>query len=212
MAGCPPANERTFDYGQLRWETDYFARNFLSMDMGLDETVISTLDQEFHSLADAVSKQPLVFMHRDFQSQNILIKNGKVRLVDFQGARKGSLAYDLVSLLKDAYVDIPADLRQELLEYYHSKLIGMRGPALSREELTRAFLLAGLQRNMQALGAFSFLSLVKGRKQFRKFIPLCFRHLREGLGELNDSRLPPGPLQRLAHICSRLGEKGNRPD
>ncbi|MFH1724915.1 MAG: phosphotransferase [Elusimicrobiota bacterium] len=201
---CPSAARRTFDHRQLRWETDYFRKNFLEADMGVEQSEAASLAGEFDALARAVAKQPRRFMHRDFQSQNILLKDGRVRLVDFQGSRRGGFAYDLASLLKDAYVDLPRSLRDRLLEYYRAELAAHGGPALAKKDLERALLLAGLQRNMQALGAFSFLSRVKGKRRFRRFIPLCLRHLREGLAELNGGGIPPGPFPRLERVCAAV--------
>lgn len=195
FSSCPSVSERSLDYKVLRWETAYFADNFLAGELGLGAEEIGSLDKEFHLLAEAVAEHPRSFLHRDFQSQNILLKDGKVRIVDFQGARGGSSAYDLASLLKDSYIAIPGSLRREFLSYF-VKRTGSPG-------IEASFLAAGLQRNMQALGAFSFLSRVKGRRQFRKFIPLGLRHLREGLAALEKSGSPPGPLPKLAALCAR---------
>ncbi len=195
FSSCPSASERSLDYRVLRWETAYFADNFLTRDFGLGAEEIGSLEEEFHALAEVVAAHPRTFLHRDFQSQNILLKDGKVRIVDFQGARSGSRAYDLASLLKDSYIDIPEKLRGELLAYF-AKRSGSK-------DIERIFLTAGLQRNMQALGAFSYLSGVKKREQFRKFIPLGLRHLREALAALEASGAPPGPMPKLAALCAR---------
>ena len=140
-------------------------------------------------------------MHRDFQSQNILIKDGRVRLVDFQGARRGPYAYDLMSLLRDAYVDLGDDLRDDLLTYYISALTAAGAPVPA--EFARDATAAGLQRVMQALGAFAFLSRVKGRTSYRAHIPLAVRHLRE---LLRDWRTLSGerPLVRLEETLNRV--------
>ncbi|MFC1522976.1 hypothetical protein ACFL6Y_11265, partial [Elusimicrobiota bacterium] len=68
----------------------------------------------------------------------------------------------------------------------------------------RHFILSGLQRNMQALGAFSFLSMVKGKGQFRQYIPLCLDHLREGLQDLSRLSRHSNPLKRLEKICASI--------
>ncbi|MFH2202273.1 MAG: phosphotransferase [Elusimicrobiota bacterium] len=203
LADCPSAAERALDMKRLRWETDYFRENFLQGECGLSAERTSALTDEFERLAAAVEREqpPGPLIHRDFQSMNIMFKDAMVRVVDFQGARRGGCAYDLASLLKDAYVDFPATLRGELLEFFRRELVSRSGAALEREALARAFLLAGLQRNMQALGAFSFLTRVKKKRGFRRFIAPCLRRLREGLDELD---APPGPLTELARICAAL--------
>src|SRR3954465_10155458 len=106
-------------------------------------------------------------MHRDFQSQNLMIQfDGSVRVIDYQGSRLGSVYYDLASLLLDPYVMLPDAEVFELLRYYHAKSLN----PLSFEEMTHQFLLAATQRVMQALGAYGFLSRVKGLPQFAQYI------------------------------------------
>ncbi len=218
--GCLLAVDRLFDRETLRWETDYFRRRFLAGYLGLPAADLAPLDDEFDRLATAALAQPVVLMHRDFQSQNILLKEDRVRLVDFQGMRRGPLAYDPMSLLRDAYVDLGADLRVELLEYYRERLAAVGGPDITPGQLGRWATVAGLQRNMQALGAFAFLSQVKGKPRFRRHIPLGLKHLADGLGELRahggEGRPVrpdlPGSLPHLertvAAAATRLGVEG----
>ncbi len=178
---CPAAASRALDYEVLRWETTYFKDNFLQRVAGLDDDGTASLEAEFHLLATLTGRQPYVLIHRDFQSQNILIKNGKTRIVDFQGARMGPLCYDLASLLNDSYFEIPEDMKARLLDYYFMRLSRAGFIPCTRSEFDSYFILAGLQRNAQALGAFGFLSLIKGKMHYQKFIPLGLKHLRNGL-------------------------------
>lgn len=180
---CPEAWDRRLDYGMLRWETDYFRARFLRDAAGMGEAELAALDEEFEALARSVDAQPVVLLHRDFQSQNILLQGDTVRLVDVQGMRRGPLLYDVMSLLRDAYVDLPEALREELLEFHRVRLAAAGGPPLDRAAHRAMAVGAGLQRNMQALGAFGFLSGVKGKVAYRDHIPLGLRHLRAGLEE-----------------------------
>ncbi len=206
LGDCPAAAERALDSPHLLWETRYFRENFLEGECGLPPGETAELEDEFNRLAKAVANHPMRFLHRDFQSMNILIKDGRPRIVDFQGARRGSIFYDLASLLKDSYVPIPKDLRAELFAHFLKELAARSGPPLKRKESEFAFLLAGLQRNMQALGAFAFLSRVKKKEGFRRFMPQGLRHLREGIEELRSWGAPPGPLPLLAGICDRVAD------
>ncbi len=159
---------------------------------------LAGLDDEFAALADAVAAQPRALMHRDFQSRNILRRDGRVRLVDVQGMRLGPCAYDLMSLLRDAYVDLGDDLRGELLDRFRRASVAAGGPAPRDEsDLHRDATLAGLQRVMQALGAFAFLSNVKCKRAFRDHIPLAWNHLQDLLRDLDG--LPP-PAPRMAKL------------
>jgi aminoglycoside/choline kinase family phosphotransferase len=197
-AVCPAAGDRVFGREDLLAETAYFRRRFLLEDRGVPAADLAGLDDEFAALADAVAAQPLALMHRDFQSRNILRRDGRIRLVDVQGMRLGPCAYDLMSLLRDAYVDLGDDLRGELLDRFRRASAAAGGPAPRAEsDLRHDATLAGLQRVMQALGAFAFLSNIKGKRAFRSHIPLAWKHLQDLLCDLD--RLPP-PAPRMATL------------
>lgn len=179
---------RDFDYEYLRWETSYFKENFLENLAGLPKAVTESLDDEFHRLAEFVFAQPRILMHRDFQSQNILIHDGKVRFVDFQGARKGPMAYDIMSLLRDPYIKlIDGEMRDDLLKTYLDAFNELSGMMIPEERFRIYAISAGLQRNMQALGAYGFLSLKKRKMKYLKYVPHCLSNLREGLIALRDN-------------------------
>jgi N-acetylmuramate 1-kinase len=173
---------RSFGYEALRWETDYFAECFLRGYCGIEIEHESALDHELHRLAGAVAAEPRYFMHRDFQSKNIHFKDGRVRIIDFQTATCGLLQYDLASLLKDAYAPLQPAERQELLGFYMQELAGRSGLVLDPAAFTSMFHRAGLQRSMQALGAFAFLSMRKGKPEFARYIPAGLAMLNETLG------------------------------
>ena len=181
---CSSAVDRCLDYESLRWETDYFRERFLVGHLGLSLSDVAELDVEFHALAEMVAAQPQVLIHRDFQSQNIHLQDGRIRLVDFQGMRLGPLTYDLMSLLLDPYVGLPAGFRAELLDRFATTVVvaGSAG-TLSATDIRAMAQAAGLQRIMQALGAYGFLGHVKGKRSFLDHIPAGLAVLREILGE-----------------------------
>ncbi len=199
---CRKVVDRAFDYSGIRWETEYFTENFLKRHLGVDDAKCAELKPGFDMLANEALIQPQVLIHRDFQSQNIMIKDGKVRVVDFQGARQGPLAYDLMSLLKDAYVDIPKTFRKEMEEYYYECLqsTGVKELTFSKDQFRKYAVVAGLQRNMQALGAFTFLSLVKGKRKYLDYIPGGVKNLIEGIEELESLPDKPFSLSKLLEI------------
>ncbi len=204
LSRCPEAGDRLFDYDTLRWETDYFRQRFLVELCGVPAGETAALDDDCARLARAALGQPVVLMHRDFQSQNILFHDGQVRLVDFQGMRRGPLLYDVVSLLRDPYVDLPAAERGPLLAYYRDRLAARGGPDLDPILLCRMAAVAGLQRIMQALGAFAFLSRVKGKAWYAQWIPSGLRQLNELLAEVAACDGEPGPLPGLAAVVRGL--------
>ena len=174
---------RKFDYDYLRWETSYFRENFLEKYCGLKD-IPEGLNDEFDRLARKCFSHPQLMIHRDFQSQNILIKDNEVRIVDFQGARLGHIAYDLMSLVNDPYVNMGVKLRKSLITYYFERLKGTVFAEKIPETTEMLYLSAGLQRIMQALGAFSFLSMVKGKKEYCKYIPSALETLENELEQI----------------------------
>ena len=182
---------RSFGYEAFRWETDYFTECFLKRFCGLAIDNDEELDREFHQLAASLDSEPRYFMHRDFQSQNIYFKDGKPRFIDFQTATKGLLQYDSVSLLKDAYFKLEENLRAELLDFYLETLESNWGMDINRESFIWTFHRTGLQRNMQALGAFAYLAMDKGKTDFAAHIPTALFYLRDAL-----KQFPEFPLLR----------------
>jgi len=128
-----------------------------------------------------------VLVHRDFQSQNIIIQNGHANLIDFQGMRPGLAEYDLASLLYDPYVHLSEAERAELITYYRDGR-DKRGVRCS-EDFDSKLRLCAMQRLMQALGAYGFLGLVKGNKNFLQYIPRAVRSLRDTVAKID--RLEP---------------------
>jgi aminoglycoside/choline kinase family phosphotransferase len=120
-------------------------------------------------------------VHRDFQSQNIIVRNGQAHLIDFQGMRPGLAQYDLASLLFDPYVDLPASERAELIAYYCEQFGNGRRAEADFEAILR---LCAMQRLMQALGAYGFLGLVKHHKAFLEYVPVALGSLRALLADI----------------------------
>ncbi len=180
VAVCPLLANRLFDYEHLRWETAYFIERFV---VGLRRMVIpdaAMLDDEFNRLALKVDAFPKAAVHRDFQSQNIMVAlHETTRLIDYQGARMAPPAYDVVSLLWDPYCRLDDAARTRLLDYYLDAMSALRGAHFDTEQFSETLLPCRLQRHMQALGAYGFLSSVKGKKYFLKFVPEALRMLRD---------------------------------
>jgi hypothetical protein len=177
-----------FDAALYRWEQNYFFENCLGRYFGMKEKEFSELTElpALREIAERLGNRPRVLVHRDFQSQNIIIRNAQAHLIDFQGMRPGLAEYDLASLLFDPYVTLSHAEREELFATYEAK----RNAALSpvSEQFREIFQLCGIQRLMQALGAYGFLGLVKGHKAFLNHIPAAMTSLRSLVGEIEDLR------------------------
>ena len=184
MQSCVCLRNRRFDYAAFRGETDYFIRSFLREYCRMEAP--DGLDDEFHRLALTLSAEPLMFMHRDFQSQNMHLTGNKIKIIDFQTATAGPPQYDLVSFLKDAYFVLSDTERSLLLQNYFEARSALGSPVDNTDAFTRTFHLCGLQRNMQALAAFSFLGTHKKKTHFYAHIPAAFGYLKEALRAITD--------------------------
>lgn len=205
---CPEAWDRRFDAEHLRWETDYFRHRYLVGHLGLDAADLVALTPEFDALAAACLEQPRTLVHRDFQSQNILLKDGVVRLVDVQGMRWGPVAYDAVSLLHDPYVDLDPELADRLLATFPGRVADRGGRLMTADQWRAWCATAALQRLMQALGAYGFLGHVKGRAIFLDAMPAALARVRAQLDRAADlAGLPgaPPPLPRLTALLAAAG-------
>jgi N-acetylmuramate 1-kinase len=152
-----------------RWERDYFRDNFVGSLCGIELNPADQqdLEVELGFLAEQLTHGPHCLVHRDLQSQNVMIRNSKVALIDFQGMRFGNPFYDLGSFLCDPYVSFSDSEREELLESYYRNVSW----DLDWERFQRAFWSASAQRLMQALGAYGFLGIKKGLKAFLGHVP-----------------------------------------
>jgi aminoglycoside/choline kinase family phosphotransferase len=174
-----------FDAALYRWEQQYFFENCLGRYFGVEEKKLSELTAlpALHEIAERLGNRPRVLVHRDFQSQNLIIRNAQAHLIDFQGMRPGLAEYDLASLLFDPYVTLSRAECEELLAAYEEKRNAVLQPVSAG--LREIFRLCGIQRLMQALGAYGFLGLVKGNKAFLNHIPAAMTSLRSLVGEID---------------------------
>jgi len=168
-----------FNAALYRWEQSYFFENCLGRYFQIEPARLERLAAlpAFSEIAQRVAQLARVLVHRDFQSQNILVRNGQAYLIDFQGMRPGLPQYDLASLFYDPYVDLSEAERDELLEHYCGEKPGA--------DFLETLRLCAMQRLMQALGAYGFLGLVKDYKHFLQYIPKAVRSLHEVAGKID---------------------------
>jgi aminoglycoside/choline kinase family phosphotransferase len=177
LSRIPSRLKLTEGYGEklYRWEHHYFQENFVEevCQLSICHSLQKKLEQELGGLITRLQKIEPCLIHRDFQSQNILIKNNRPVLIDFQGMRKGCLFYDLGSLICDPYVTFSDRERDELITFYYE----LMQPNYGRNEFIINFWEASTQRLMQALGAYGFLGLKKKKPDF-------LRHINNGITNL----------------------------
>src|SRR5438876_4063395 len=186
-----------FNAALYRWEQNYFFENCLGRYFKIETGTIDNLDAlpALHHIAEKLAELSRVLVHRDFQSQNILMRNGQAYLIDFQGMRPGLAQYDLASLLFDPYVDLSNAERAELIAYYRGRQTE-NGLTIDGD-FDDTLRLCAMQRLMQALGAYSFLGLVKRHKDFLQYISPAMKSLRSIIAGIDGLRPLEVTLERL---------------
>ena len=155
-----------FDAPLYQWEQQYFFEHCLGRSFGVEENERTRLAAlpALRVISDRLATLPRVLVHRDFQSQNIIIREGQACLIDFQGMRPGLSKYDIASLLYDPYVHLAPTERAELFDLY--RMMRQQAGVPVRTDDEEVIGLCAMQRLMQALGAFGYLGLVQGNASF----------------------------------------------
>jgi N-acetylmuramate 1-kinase len=181
-----------------RWERDYFRNHFVRDVCGIElqPSLEGELETELFYLAKRLSGAMRSLIHRDLQSQNVMIRNGEPFLIDFQGMRFGNPFYDLGSLFCDPYVNFSSSERDELLSFYYR----LSKWNLNWATFQNTFWEASAQRLMQALGAYGFLGLKKGLKAYLEHIPAGLHNLHLAASQV--SSLPH--LLELSSQCQKV--------
>ena len=165
------------DCDRFLFELDHFHRHFIRGYRKLapsegDEAVLRAF---YSDLALRCDRLPRVYCHRDFQSRNLLVRRGRLGLVDFQDARMGPYTYDAASLLRDSSLDLDEGLVDGMIDRLCRRL------DLPGDEFRRDFDLMALQRNIKDLGTFGYMAVVRGRPEYLEYVPRTLRFVRRTL-------------------------------
>jgi aminoglycoside/choline kinase family phosphotransferase len=164
----------SFDRQSITWDLNYFKYYFLQLaHIPFNE---QALEDDFARLTDFLLQADHdYFLYRDFQSRNVMLRDGDPWFVDYQGGRKGALQYDIASLLYDAKADLPSQLRQQLLDYYLDALAGYI--KLDRQAFLRHYYAYVYVRIMQAMGAYGFRGFYERKLHFLQSVPYALRNV-----------------------------------
>ena len=186
-----------FDKQSMMWDLNYFKYYFLKLaKIQFDE---QALEDDFQSFSDyLLSADSDYFLYRDFQSRNIMLKNGEVYFIDYQGGRRGALQYDLASLLYDGKADIPQFVRQQLFDFYLAEL--KKYIPVNDSDFEAFFKGFVLIRIMQAMGAYGFRGFYEKKEHFLKSIPFALKNLEVLLEDLS----LPVKLPELLNVLNQL--------
>lgn len=169
-----------FDVEKLTWELEFFVKHFLLAYRGaqLSDADRELLAAEWSAIAGELASEPRVLCHRDYHSRNLMWHDSRLYLIDFQDARLGPDTYDLVSLLRDSYVDLTDLEVDDLIAYF----LALKKAAPSEAaEFRRRFDLMALQRNLKALGTFGYQTTTRGNTVYIQYIPRTLRYVRTNL-------------------------------
>ncbi len=172
-----------FDTEKLLWELNFMKEHLIQAHL---HTTLSAQEEKilhssFLRLCTYLDAQPRYFTHRDYHSRNLMIQNEKICVLDFQDARMGPCHYDLASLLKDSYVELPQDLREELLKYYLFEKNKREGKKTDPKEFQKTFDWMCIQRNLKAMGTFGYLHVEKKKSNYLHYLKPTWKYVQENL-------------------------------
>jgi aminoglycoside/choline kinase family phosphotransferase len=171
-----------FDVEKLTWELDFFTKHFIEAYRGvvIPNAAREELRREFGVLIAELAAEPRVLCHRDYHSRNLMLHHDRLYIIDFQDARMGPDTYDLVSLLRDSYVDLAEQTVDELIAYF----LALKGETGTESEFRKRFDTMALQRNLKALGTFGYQTTARRNPVYIQYIPRTLRYVRDNLEHL----------------------------
>lgn len=161
-----------FNVEKLLWEMNYGRDHLLRKLCGLrlSESVEKQITQVFEDVCRRLADEPKVICHRDYHSRNLMLKLNRMRVIDFQDARMGSIAYDLVSLLRDSYVNIPEPMADQLLNYYFQQCAAHGTQIPSQDSFREIYELQSIQRCFKACGTFAAMHNTRNDIRYLKYL------------------------------------------
>ena len=165
-----------FDVEKLTWELDFFIKHFIEAYRGVvhrRRRARRAARASSPSIVEALAAEPRVLCHRDYHSRNLMLHGNQLYIIDFQDARMGPDTYDLVSLLRDSYVDLRSTTVSELIAYFLALKAATRR---RRTRFRRRFDLMALQRNLKALGTFGYQTTARRNPVYIQYIPRTLRY------------------------------------
>jgi aminoglycoside/choline kinase family phosphotransferase len=171
-----------FDVEKLTWELDFFIKHFIEAYRGvvIPPNDREELRHEFSAIVNTLASEQRVLCHRDYHSRNLMLHRDQLYIIDFQDARMGPDTYDLVSLLRDSYVDLPEATVNELLAYF----LALKGDTGRERAFRERFDVMALQRNLKALGTFGYQTTARRNPVYIQYIPRTLRYVRDNLDQL----------------------------
>lgn len=174
-----PEFDESMQLNEMHLSRDWYLQKLL--EIPLPSTDLAQLERYFQHIAEQVMQQPKVFVHRDFHSRNIMcLESGELGIIDFQDAVWGPITYDILSLLRDCYIDWPPkQVERWLADYLREGVAANIIPDVSFAEFLRWFDYVGIQRNLKCIGIFARLGLRDGKRGFLSDIPRVIHYAKQ---------------------------------
>ena len=181
---------RKFDADLLNWEFDHF------LDYGIEDRLklkVSDADkasfiEHTRRLTQQIAAMPQGFVHRDFQSRNLMFHEMDLYLIDFQDALMGPVLYDLVALLRDSYINLSPQTVDELIEYYSTHLPATHPYANNTAQIRTDFYTITLQRKLKDAGRFQYIDTVRKNPNFLVHIPWTLQFLKHAFLQVPEAQ------------------------
>ncbi|MGZ3771192.1 MAG: aminoglycoside phosphotransferase family protein [Bdellovibrio sp.] len=174
-----------FDTEKFLWEMNYGKDNLLSgiLKFSFNEKTEREIADIFTNVCSRLDKEPKRIAHRDYHSRNLMIKLDKMSVIDFQDARLGPIQYDLVSLLRDSYVDMNDSMAKSLIEYYLQKSKEFLPKDFSKDQFDEIYELQSIQRCFKACGSFASFFHLRQDRRYLKYLPGTLRRVMKAINE-----------------------------
>lgn len=193
LSSCSAYNV-AFDVDKFVWEMNYSLTHFVKglCKVSLNDKTEALLQKDFLHLANKLVSMPQVLCHRDYHSRNLMLKKEKLYVIDFQDARTGPAAYDLVSLLHDSYIKTSKDIVSSYIDYYLKITPEVMSQYGSREAFDKDFELQAIQRCFKACGTFGAVYFQREDLRYLRYLPRTLKKVKKALSyfpnELNELR------------------------
>jgi len=194
-----PAYSLKFDVEKLMWEMDFMLKHYVKgyLKQELEPDAEAKVRDALTRLCQTLAKEEQVFVHRDFHARNLMVRRDDLMLIDFQDARMGPRQYDLVSLLKDSYIVLEDETRNELLNYYLQRM-QEEGLQIPRTAFLKIFDWMSVQRNLKAIGTFASQYMIHKNERYLKYIDPTLQYIRDTIHSRPD-------LQPLGQALKQAG-------
>lgn len=185
------AKEIQFDTAKFLWEMNYAKEHLIEgiLKVSLSELQKTELIKIFTDFCEKLHNEPKVICHRDYHSRNLMLKLNQMYVIDFQDARMGPIQYDLVSLIKDSYVEISDTYAEQMLNYYFDQTHFLKDQKISKDQFYYMYEIQSVQRCFKACGSFASFMNMRNDKRYLKYLTPTLKKFMRSLTHFPEYKL-----------------------